>query len=273
MDRGYVDRVRRALEPPAGCIPKSRSTRATKKLVISERIYPIPWDQSFSTNAPILYPRTFLGEPGDAAREAPKSDRPSGIMPGEDGRKKYQVFSYYEGKCRIREEVVSKFTVSGDTLLPAFATEISNADLSNNVLFAVEETIYLRSVDDASMRFASMLFQLKKFNVREWNVSLDECIGNISNEMYFYDGSSSRHIHVNKVFFSHNNMKSYVSVKHLQGQAQMCKCCLRNNATIRVINDPILPDKKKCVCRRCFDLLLFDEEGKQRYSDVKYEFL
>lgn len=263
MDKTYIDRVRRALEPQEHPAEEGRRREKRHDLRITKRMYSVPWDQTFLTNGPVLYSRAFLeGSSGGMWREPV------------DSGDSHSVFVYYEGRCRVGSEITARFTVSGDTLLSGFAAKItSSSQVPERVFFVIKETIYLRSVDESSVKFATMLFQLKAFEIKEWGVPLEQCIGDISEEIYFYDGAFSKYVCIDKIIFSHRWMGPYVAVKHLLGRAQLCKCCLKNNATMRVSHDPILPSGKKYICKRCFDLLFLDSDGRSRYEGMRVESL
>lgn len=260
MDRTFVDRVRRALEPSPGSLERRREPGTAEKhvLAITRRMYSIAWDQGFLTNRELLYPADFLGE--DAQETC-------------DDAGDYSVYAYYEGVCKMKGEAVARFTASGDTLLSELAERLTGSDtLPEMSFFAVEKEIYLRSLEREHVRFATMQFQLRRFDIRTWDASLETCIGNISKEIYFCDGGILKGIEISKILFLHRRRRSYVLVKHLQGRAQLCKCCLKSNAAISMLDDPILPDRKKYICKQCFNLLFLDERGAERYG-VQYEFL
>ncbi|UYI26216.1 polygalacturonase [Encephalitozoon cuniculi] len=274
MEKNYIDRVRRALEvvPEDRIEERKRTIRnKTHSLIITERTYSINWDQTFSTNHKILYPKEFIGELGEESEY-------SNSVVGECGSTPIETDNpdnvYYEAQCLLGGEMVARFTISGDALLSDLAELLVGGDvLSSKVFFAIGKTIYLRDIDDNSVRFATMVFQLKVFGIKKWDIRADRCIEDISKEIHFHDGRFLKSIQITRVFFSHRKISPYISVKRLHGRAQLCKCCLKNNAGLKVINDPILPEKKKFVCKRCFELLFVDKEGNNRYDDIEVEFL
>lgn len=269
-----MDRIRRALE----VFPKEWKERgkiSSKKaynLIVTERIYSIPWDRTFSTNHKILYPKEFIegfgkeyvyedtSVVGECNRSFTETDNPENI--------------YYEAQCFLGEEVIAIFTMSGEALLSDLAALLTGSNnLTSKVFFVIEKTIYLKNIDESSIKFATMMFQLKIFDIKKWDFKADKCIKDISKEIYFHDGRFLNSIRITRMFFSQRRMGSYVSVKHLHGRAQLCKCCLKNNAVLKIANDPILPEKKKFICRKCFEHLFLSKEGNQRYEDVVVEFL
>lgn len=263
-----MDRVRRALEVVEDGSERTRTSRRKEhRLAITERTYAIRWDQGFATNHRILYPRGFAGEHVKNG----SGDEDVDMEGGWDGvETEHPENVYYEAQCVLRSEVVARITMSGDAMLSEIAASlVGRSSVSNRMFFVVGSTIYLRSTDEGSVRFATMMFQLRVFDIKTWDVGIGRCIEDMSKEMYFHDGRFLKSIRVGRMFFSHRRIASYVAVQHLQGRAQLCKCCLKNNAVFRVDNDPILPEKKKFLCKRCFELLFLDGEGRNRYEGVE----
>ncbi|AFM99284.1 hypothetical protein EHEL_110080 [Encephalitozoon hellem ATCC 50504] len=274
MEKNYIDRVRRALEVlPEGEDEERRRTshKKTRSLVIAERTYSVGWDHTFSTNHRILYPKEFVGEFGNES-----TCKNNSVIGKHNAPIELDTASniYYEAECFLGGEVVARITMSGDIHLSEIARFLVGSDgLSSKVFFAIGKTIYLQSTDDSSIKFATMVFQLKVFNIKKWDIRIDKCIKDISKEIYFHDGRFLKSIQIVKTFFSHKSTSPYMSVKHLHGRAQLCKCCLKNNAVLKMVNDPILPEKKKFICKKCFELLFLNKEGDNRYDDIEVEFL
>ncbi|AFN83991.1 hypothetical protein EROM_110070 [Encephalitozoon romaleae SJ-2008] len=275
MEKNYIDRVRRALEVFPESKDEERKRRRCGKarsLIIAERTYSISWDHTFSTNYKILYPKEFVREIDKES--IIKSSSVIGECNGTPIETDAANNVYYEAECLLRGEVVARLTISGDTHLSDLGGFlIGSNSVSSKVFFAIEKTIYLQTIDDNSIKFATMVFQLKIFNIKKWDIRIDKCIKDISKEIYFHDGRFLKSVQIMKAFFSYRKISPYVSVKHLYGRAQLCKCCLKNNAVLKIANDPILPEKKKFICKKCFELLFLDKEGDSRYDGIEVEFL
>ncbi|KHN68788.1 hypothetical protein CWI42_120050 [Ordospora colligata] len=273
MERNYLDRVRWAVEiAPGKSVEKRKRSmkKMTYSLVVAERTYPIEWDQMFSTNHRIIYPKGFMNgldecmlpkEMIEASKwNVTEEDRPSNV--------------YYEGQCFIRSEMVSRFTVSGKCLLSDFGAMLKGRDgISDKMFFAIGKRLYLKNMDEDSIRFSMMLFQTRVFDTSDWNVEIGKCLNSMTEEIYFYDGRFEEVIRISKMFFCHRRVDGYLSVKSLFGRAQLCKCCMKSNAVVKVWNDPILPDKKGFLCKRCFELIFYSDDGKSRYAGVEYEYI
>ncbi|KAH9410545.1 hypothetical protein HK407_12g16740 [Ordospora pajunii] len=273
MERNYVDRVRWAVEIAPGKSVEERKKLAKKKtysLAVAGRTYPIEWDPMFSTNYRIVYPKEFTR--GLDEWMLPKEMMETSKWKVAEGEGPSNV--YYEGQCFIIAEMVSRFTVSGMCLLSDFGAMLKGGDgVSDRVFFVIGKCLYLKKVDEESIRFSMMLFQMKVFETSDWNVEIRRCVNSMTEEIYFYDGRFLEVIRISKMFFCSRRADGYASIKSLVGRAQLCKCCMKSNAVIRVWNDPILPEKKKFLCKRCFELIFYLNGGKSRYTGVEYEYM
>jgi hypothetical protein len=271
MDGDFIERERRALEVPEDYVFKEAEhvPDVRRELRITQRVYPVPWDEQFSLNAAVLYPDEFLEKLDSAVLSEIEKHR--GMKEARTRDARHKCF-YLEGTCGKQGALVARFTVSGDITLLDFARAINGTGaVSSRSFFAMNDTIYLFSPEEPNIKFARLLLIKKYKNIGDWDTRMRESIGQISEEMFYFNGSFSIAVQVEKAYLSQRRTGSYLALKHLRSKSLLCKCCSKRNADRAVVDDPILPGKCKSICAQCFNLLFMDAEGEYRYGEIKYE--
>jgi hypothetical protein len=268
MNRDFVGRARRALEVPEGYVPAEvEAGGGRKELRIVQRRYPILWDEWFSLNAAVLYSGEYLAQ--GAAEEEGRQEKEADAE-----ITRYPECFYIEGVCRKQGTKIARFTVSGEVTLLEFARRLSKtASVSKRSFFAMNDTIYLESPEEPNIKFARLLLVKKYGSVESWEVQMQDSIGNIREEIFYFNGSYSATIQLERAYLSCKRMGSYLALRHLASKSLLCKCCSKRNADRMVVGDPILPTRCKSICAQCFTLLFMDRKGGYRYGKIEYEML
>lgn len=91
-------------------------------------------------------------------------------------------------------------------------------------------------------------------------------------EMQFFDGKHQIYtVKIERINCVYAIKK--IEVGEFYDKVTLCKGCGKNNSEVCVMDDPILPQREKYLCKKCFNLLFLDERGNVKYKDMDYKFI
>ncbi|TBU04912.1 hypothetical protein CWI39_0742p0030 [Hamiltosporidium magnivora] len=101
----------------------------------------------------------------------------------------------------------------------------------------------------------------------DWNTPLRLAGLYIYSEILCVDKNFMLKFRFERINGSFDIKKNFVFYK-LPSKKLVCRICERNLADIKVLDDPILPENQKIICKNCFEAIYVDNNGDLRYPDI-----
>lgn len=91
-------------------------------------------------------------------------------------------------------------------------------------------------------------------------------------DMYFFDGKKQIYaIKIERVMCVYNYVD--MEVCEVFNKVILCRACNKNNSQVQVIDDPLLPQREKYLCKKCFFKLFIGEDGNLKYENMDYKYI
>lgn len=159
-----------------------------------------------------------------------------------------------KNKCRIKVNVKQQIATIIKSLQSIFD---SDANLS---FLQVKNYIFADS---------NFFEELNTYVFKKSNEELSALTLYPSLDIYFFDGKSNNYtIKINKILY--DNDEDFTVLEYFTRNI-LCKVCNKNVSTVNVLDNPILPQNDRFLCKICFDELFVNDNGEIRYKDMKYE--